>query len=211
MTSSSADTSASGQQEVPSNRPSKKQYLRDTIGQRLGRYDRQLKKCAFVAGGLGAILVLMGLGGGIIDQAPHALKAWVVTISIVAGGLVGAAQINYTSSHSKLALKQNDYPVGVAAGLNAEDHHRYPVMASRLYNASVILLLIAGVLVIICAWWVPSTTKSGGGSNPAATSTPTPSVQPTPTATPPATTTPALPPSVAPTPPKPTVPTTPAR
>ncbi|NKX54388.1 hypothetical protein [Arthrobacter mobilis] len=135
-------------------------YLGDTIEQRIGRYDRQVKKCTFVAGGLGAILVLMGLGGGGIEVAPHALKAWVVTLTVIAGGCVGWAQIQYTSSHNKLALIQEQVNKGHLPRKHAQDHQPYPQLASSVYSAAVVLLAIAGVLVIICAWSRP-------GNNPA--------------------------------------------
>lgn len=123
----------------------------DTIAIRLARYDHSVKRCAYVGGGIGGLLVLVGLNGNSIVNAPLWLRASVITLVIFAAAALGRAYMGFASANYKLTAKQKRD--GLPDDKNADSAIIYTDSSHTFYVASLLLLIVAAILVIVGAWW----------------------------------------------------------
>lgn len=127
------------------------EYKEDTLALRLDRYDYAVQRCTYVGGGIGGLIVLVGLSGNAINNAPLWLRALVITLAVLSGASIGRAYIGYsTAKQDTSAVKKR---INLPDDAMAEDVLPYPSSAYTFYAAAIILFLFAAVFVIVGAWW----------------------------------------------------------
>ncbi|GAA2110799.1 hypothetical protein GCM10009841_33120 [Microlunatus panaciterrae] len=125
----------------------------DTIFTRLARYDHYLRRCAYVGGGLGGLLVLLGLSGNAINNAPGWLRATLITIVVVSAATLGRSYLGFASAHYDLTVRQKTD--GLEDKTTADPVLPYENSSHIFYVTSAALLIVAAALVIVGAWWAP--------------------------------------------------------
>lgn len=123
----------------------------DSIVLRLARYEHAIHRCGYVGGGIGGLLVLVGLNGNSIINAPLWLRASVITLAIVSGASLGRGYLEFASAKDKTARHQKREKLPDET--LADQVLPYPGSAHAFYVTAILMLLAAAVLVIIGAWW----------------------------------------------------------
>lgn len=126
---------------------------RDTIAVRFLRYERIQKVCTYIGGGIGGVLVIVGLNGTSIAQAPRWLHAVLITAVVLSAVFLGRAYIGYLSAQFHLAREQLVSSLPGDRGVAELSGCAYPTGAYRSYCTAIGLLAVAGIGLLAAVWW----------------------------------------------------------
>ncbi|WP_437770619.1 hypothetical protein [Arthrobacter sp. KNU40] len=124
----------------------------ETIGLRLASYDRWKQFCAYLGGGIAALVLFGDLAKDSFQAAPHWMRALFITLILVAGILLGRAFFGYVFASSELTKKQQNDGLKDVEPVPDDPWFKYPQVSFVCYWIAIVLGLGAAVLLCIAAW-----------------------------------------------------------
>lgn len=124
----------------------------ETIGLRLADYDRWRQFCAYLGGGIGALVLFGDLAKDSFEAAPHWMRALFITLILAAGVFLGRAFFGYVFAAAELSKKQLNDRLTVADPVPDDPWFKYPQASFVCYWASLILGAAAALLLCLAAW-----------------------------------------------------------
>jgi len=118
-----------------------------TVGVRLAAYKRWQAQCTYVAGGVGALLIVAGLASDALKGAPPAFLAVLTTLAILSGACVGRARMGIAWAEHTLESRVLD-PANDVPG-----DAKSPANDRRFMHAGLWFLLLMGGVLSVAAWW----------------------------------------------------------
>lgn len=127
----------------------------DTITLRLLRYERSQKLCNYIGGGIGGLLVVVGLSGNTLANAPWWMVSGIITVVVFAAVFLGRAYIGFLSSHYALVRYQKVENRDGAQQVPGSGGLGYPSTTFMFFRLSTVLLFVAGLLLLVGIWFPP--------------------------------------------------------
>lgn len=118
----------------------------DTYEQRIDRYATSVRRCAYVGGGFGGVLVLLAVVGESSGRWWW-VTALIVTLVAVGGACLGRSYIDFEIRGSELRRSVLADPATAKTPAP-----RYPMDTLNFSRASMVLLVLAGILMLVRVW-----------------------------------------------------------
>lgn len=127
----------------------------ETYGLRLEKYERRNSMSIWVAAGLGGLLLL--LSSNTIQGAPSFLMASIITVLIIGGGALGMTRVMFEWEATRMKRMFKYSGVKRTDSLPDTPEWKWPRIAERFWNFSLMMIITAGLLTICASWWNPVT------------------------------------------------------
>lgn len=127
----------------------------DSIALRLLRYERSQKLCNYIGGGIGGLLVVVGLSGSTLADAPWWMVSVIITLVVFAAAFLGRAYIGFLSSHYALVRYQKAQDRDDAQKVPGTGELGYPTATFMFFKLSTVLLFSAGLVLLAGVWFPP--------------------------------------------------------
>jgi hypothetical protein len=127
--------------------------MADRVHYRLAKYERWVKNCAYLGGGLGGLVLFGDLAKDTFQLAPPLLRALFVTFVVAAGGGLGRAYVGYLSASHKLESWRKNAGQSDDVEVPADSKYRYPRSSKLFFWFALVCGGVAAALLIAAAWW----------------------------------------------------------
>ena len=127
----------------------------DSIALRLLRYERSQKLCNYIGGGIGGLLVVVGLSGSTLANAPWWMASVIITLVVFAAVFLGRAYIGFLSSHYELVRYQKAQKREDTDQVPDTGELGYPSATFMFFKISSVLLFLAGLVLLVGIWFPP--------------------------------------------------------
>ncbi|NHU42992.1 hypothetical protein [Rhodococcus sp. A14] len=150
-----------------------------TFNEQISDYQGWQRRCLYVAGGLGGLILFGDLAKDSFSDAPSSVRAVFMTFAILAAGLIGYSYTRVAVSIDSLQRELERRNVAlhaaaaaaIASGTGADaakeaatagagDNEvpdrvvfKFPVSAVWTFGAGFVLLVISSVPLLVAAWW----------------------------------------------------------
>ncbi|MEW1951037.1 hypothetical protein AB0280_17520 [Pseudarthrobacter sp902506025] len=124
----------------------------ETIGLRLASYDRWKEFCAYLGGGIGALVLFGDLAKDSFEAAPHWMRALFITLILAAGIFLGRAFFGYVFASAELTKRQLTDSLAVTDPVPGGRWLKYPQTSFICYWIALVLSFAAAFLLCAAAW-----------------------------------------------------------
>lgn len=122
------------------------------VSVRLEAYEKWQEKCLFLAGGVGALLVVGGLASDSFNEL-EPLRAIFLTLAVISGACFGRAKFAYERAHTVLWRSVQHGEISSDAIIPPNDEKwQYPRFSKGFYRIGYWLLILAAFALLGASW-----------------------------------------------------------
>lgn len=128
----------------------KRKEEKDTIKQRIEKYERRVHMTNWVAGGLGSSIIVLGTNA--LEGAPDLLINALYSLIVAGAVFFGFTRVGFEwkATVLKRKIKNKDLQEN---GEPPDDEKKWPSMPETMWYLALWTLILIGGLIIVGVWW----------------------------------------------------------